>query len=218
MALPALFSRTSLRPKIKMLAAVMVGAALIAAACSSSDDDTSGAPPPAVGDQEQVADVQQGEDAPANDATPEDDGTEQAEDRDVGAPAGVSAASGFTITRVDQGTKPDIAIAADGTALIAYMLERRGSAGWIRVANADGSNVQELQNGYLYGPLHIETAPDGRVAVAYHDHDNEDGAVAVREGGDWSVSLVANGGHDGWDSSLTFGPNGEIHFLGIGPS
>jgi hypothetical protein len=127
-------------------------------------------------------------------------------------------ASSFTITRVDSGTKPDIAIDASGQALIAYMLERIGAEGWVKVINADGSNSEQIHTGYVYGPLDIAAGADGRVAVGYHDHDREDGAIAIHQGGAWAVTQIVNGGHDGWDSSVELGPNGDAYYLGVDPS
>jgi ribosomal protein S18 acetylase RimI-like enzyme len=191
MAFPALPS------PIKTLAVVAMSVAVIAAACTSDDEpDTSSD----AGAQQQAAPQAQAVDIPGTDA-------------EVAA-----VGSRFAISRVDRGTKPDIVFDSEGTPLIAYMLEREGDAGWVKVANADGSNVQLLQSGYLYGPLDIEAAPDGRVVVGYHDHDNEDGAIAVRNGNDWSVSVVPHDGHDGWDSAVAYGLNGEIYYLGIDPS
>jgi hypothetical protein len=98
------------------------------------------------------------------------------------------------------------------------MLERMGAQGWVKVINADGSNSEQIHTGYVYGPLDIAASADGRVVVGYHDHDNEDGSIATREGDAWSVGTIAHEGHDGWDSSIAFGQSGEIYYLGIDPS
>jgi hypothetical protein len=153
----------------------------------------------------------------ADDAQAETD-TADTQQADSQAATETAGASSFTISRVDRGTKPDIAIDASGQALIAYMLERMGSQGWVKVINADGSNSEQIHTGYVYGPLDIATSADGRVVVGYHDHDNEDGSIATREGDAWSVSTIAHEGHDGWDSSIAFGQSGEIYYLGIDPS
>ena len=149
--------KMNLLSRMKRLGVVMVGAALIAAACSSSDDSDTG------------AEAEAGEQTISINAADDDTTT-----------SGDDAAFSFAISRVDRGTKPDIALDADGSPLIAYMLERMGNQGWVKVAKADGSNVQQVHTGYVYGPLDLELAPDGRVVVAYHDHDNEDGAMACQ--------------------------------------
>ncbi len=56
------------------------------------------------------------------------------------------------------------------------------------------------------------------VGVAYHNHDWEDGAVALRSGNAWEVSRISHPGHDGWDTSIAFAPDGTVHTLGIDPS
>ncbi len=132
-----------------------------------------------------------------------------------------AGAFNWRVVRVDVGTKPDIALRPDGAPLIAYMLERRGAAGFVRVATGSdggGFTIETLQDGYLYGPLDIEVSADGQTAVAYHNHDWEDAAVAVLRDGAWEVSRIRDAGHDGWDNALAFGPDGSLHELGVDPS
>ena len=196
----------------KHLAVTMVSAAgIIAAACggggSDDDDGEATAPPPREERPAAVVETTAGF-----------------------AGAGLVTGSGgfdWNVTRVDQGTKPGIAIDANGQALIAYLLERRGSAGFVRVATAtaDGFLTETLQDGYLYGPLDIAVSADGAAAVAYHNHDWEyhnhdweDAAVAVRGAdGAWSVDRIRDGGRDGWDTSLALGPNNSLYVLGVDP-
>ena len=185
------------------VAAVSV-AGIIAAACGGggSDDDDAGAAAPPAREERPAAVVE---------ATA------------TFAGAGLVTGSGgfdWNVSRVDQGTKPGIVIDANGQALIAYLLERRGSAGFVRVAaaTADGFQTETLQDGYLYGPLDIALSADGTAAVAYHNHDWEDAAVAVRGAdGTWSVDRIRDSGHDGWDTSLAFGPNNSLYVLGVDP-
>ena len=189
---------TRMRRRSHTFGLLLIAVAVIAAACGGGDDDES------VTDGGAAAQTQPAEaEAEVADSQTETESVE---------------ASSFTITRVDGGTKPDIAIDAEGQPLIAYMLERMGAEGWVKVVNADGSNSEQIHTGYVYGPLDIESSADGRVVVGYHDHDNEDGSIATREGGAWSVTTIAHDGHDGWDSSIAFGQNGEIYYLGVDPS
>ena len=124
----------------------------------------------------------------------------------------------WRVARVDQGVKPDLVL-RDGQPLIAYMLERTGADGYVRVASGTPGAFQfdDLQRGYFYGPLDIELSADGVAAVGYHNHDWEDGAVAVQSSDGWELHRIVNDGHDGWDSALAFGPAGGLHFLGIDP-
>ncbi len=188
------------------LSLLLIGAAVVAAACGGGGDE------PAIEAGAAAAAQSQTDDAQAETDTAD---TQQADSQTATETAG---ASSFTISRVDSGTKPDIAIDPSGQALIAYMLERMGAQGWVKVINADGSNSEQIHTGYVYGPLDIAASADGRVVVGYHDHDNEDGSIATREGGAWSVGTIAHEGHDGWDSSIAFGQSGEIYYLSIDPS
>ena len=126
----------------------------------------------------------------------------------------------WTATFVDNGIKPHIGLRQD-LPIIAYMREAMGSAGWIRVVEgtAQGLGAPEtLQSGYHYGPIDVAVSASGSVAVAYHNHDWEDAAVALNTGGGWSISRIADQGHDGWDPAVAFAPDGLIHVVGIDPS
>ena len=214
---PSVLTNLSLGRKLALLGAPAALAlfALIAAACGGGgdDDSTSDAPTPEPRPAEtaQLPDTAPG--APADTAPP----------AATFAGAGLVQGAGrfdWQITRVDQGVKPDIALDLDGTPLIAYMLERMGNDGFIRVARGEGGSFVPItvQSGYLYGPLDIEISQDGAAAVAYHNHDWEDAAVATRDAtGAWAVSRVPHDGHDGWDDSLAFGPAGALHLLSVDP-
>ncbi len=105
----------------------LIAVALIAAACGGGDDDGAAA---------RIATT-------APDAT-----TAAPTDRGGAATGAGEGAAGFAdgdliegtgaydwrVTLVDEGTKPGIALDAAGNPSIAYMLERRGEAGWVRVA------------------------------------------------------------------------------------
>jgi len=125
----------------------------------------------------------------------------------------------WTVTSLGQGTKPGIALSPDGDVLIAYLLERVGEAGFVNVASGrDGQfSIETLQRGYLYGPLDIAVGPGG-AAVAFHNHDWEDGAIAVRGASGWDVQRIEHPGHDGWDGSLAFASDGALHVLSIDPA
>ena len=126
----------------------------------------------------------------------------------------------WTRTLVDRSTKPHIAL-RQGDPVIAYMLERIGDAGFVRVVQGSGGTLcgpETLQTGYHYGPLDVAVGSAGTVAVAYHNHNWEDGAVAVLENDTWEISRISHSGHDGWDLSIAFAADGTIHTLGIDPS
>jgi len=185
----------------RTLIAITALAALIAAACGGSDSD---ATPTSASDDPTTAPQTTSTDTSASQAVATIDG---------------AGPWDWNIVRVDQGTKPGIALAQDGTPLIAYMLERAGNAGFVNVATgtANGFTTETLQRGYMYGPLDIATGPEGAV-VTYHNHDWEDAAVAIQTTEGWDVSRVVSNGHDGWDGSLALASDGSIHLLGIAPS
>ncbi len=204
-------------------------AGLALVGCGDDDDDDAGVARTPAPSREEPAEGQSAQqaaesaEAPAEAPSGGDDGAAAPAADPTFRGEGLVVGAGrfdWQISRVDQGTKPGVALDVDQAPLIAYMLERRGAAGFVRVARggANGFSIDTLQTGYLYGPLDIRVAPSGIVAVAYHNHDWEDGAVAVRDGGGgWQVNRIRDGGHDGWDSALAFGPAGTIHFLGVDP-
>ena len=155
--------------------------------------------------------------APAAGATAEDSAPAPA--AGSGATIDGSGPWDWAVTSIGQGTKPGIALAEDGTALIAYILERRGDAGFVNVASGTPGafSIETLQRGYFYGPLDIAVGPQGGV-VTYHNHDVEDAVVATQGASGWELSQITDGGHDGWDGSVGIAPDGSIHVLGVDPS
>lgn len=226
----------------------VVALGAVAAACGGGDDDggsgrqgASEARDDRASEQADEQAVEQAEDQAVAQADEPAQAEEQAEEQAVEqaeaqaeapAPAGgVATFAGadqyggsgrfdWRVVRVDQGVKPDIALDGEGRPLVAYMLERLGQDGWVRVATGvDGSfTTTDLQRGYFYGPLDLEVSADGVAAVGYHNHDWEDGAIAVQDGDAWQLRRIVDEGHDGWDSALAFGADGSLHFLGVDPS
>lgn len=189
-----------MRQKLAMMAVSGIG--LLAAACSSGDGEPTAA----------VSAGTTSPDAAASAVAP------------GGGDASASLIDGrgpwdWAVTSIGQGTKPGIALDGDGVALVAYLLEREGNAGFVNVATLGegGASIETLQRGYLYGPLDIAQGPNGAV-VTYHNHDWEDGAVAVQGESGWDVRRIADAGHDGWDGSLTVASDGTIHVLSIDPA
>lgn len=192
--------------------AALIG--IVAVACGSDGDTV--APP---------------EDAPAQDAPASPSAAAPADAPADAPPDSPGASNGpfgstidgagpwdWSVTSIGQGTKPGIALADDGTTLIAYLLERVGDAGFVNVASGrpGAFSIETLQRGYFYGPLDIAAGPDGAV-VTYHNHDWEDASVAIQGASGWEVSRISNGGHDGWDGSLAIAADGSVHVLGIDP-
>jgi hypothetical protein len=212
-------SRISRRTLLGASAKAGVGAAGLALVGCGDDDDDDAVAAAVTPSREDRDDSQPSAPAPGPATAPQPTPAASASFDGEGLVAGAGAFD-WRIARVDQGTKPGIALEPDGTPLIAYLLERMGNDGWVRTAspNGDGFDVDTLQEGYNYGPLDVRVSPQGVAAVAYHFHDWEDGVVAVRDNaGRWDLVRISDPGHDGWDSSLAIAPDGRLVFAGVDP-
>ena len=210
-------SRISRRTLLGASAKAGVGAAGLALVGCGDDDDDDDVAAAVTPSREEREDAQPSAPGPATAPQPTPAASASFDGEGLFAGAG---AFDWRIARVDQGTKPGIALEPDGTPLIAYLLERLGSDGWVRVAspNGDGFDVDTLQEGYNYGPLDVRVSPQGVAAVAYHFHDWEDGVLAVRESpGQWDLNRIGHPGHDGWDSAAAIAPDGSFFFAGVDP-
>ena len=130
----------------------------------------------------------------------------------------------WAIEDVDQGTKPALALAGDGTPYVAYMLEAQD--GFVKNAVRAGSSwdIETLARGYFYGPLDLAIGPDDVAHIAYHDHQDSrfdpvkgDAVYAVFKDGKWTVDAVFDEGHDGWDNRITVDAQGRPHMSGVDP-
>ena len=136
----------------------------------------------------------------------------------------VVVAGDWQLQRVDEGTKPALALTPDGQPVMVYMLERQD--GWVRIAvlEAGGWQIDQVADGYFYGPPDIAAGPDGVIHAAYHDHQDSQfqpdkgDAVHVSGGaGDWTTTTAADDGHDGWDNRITVDADGRPHMVGVDP-
>lgn len=198
------------------LAAAVATGALLAAACGGGSD-----PPPVTAPGEEPVGV-------PDDA---DDGPDDAPDdvADPPTPNGLdvaaTAASGWSVTGVDTGIKPEVALDAAGVPAVAYLFENLPE-GYVRFAAATDDWAHEtVAEGYFYGPLDLAFDPDGRPNLVWHDHQDtsfrpELGnlAYAVRDAGGWQALVGEDDGHDGWDSTIAIAPDGTVHAAGVDPS
>ncbi len=187
-----------------VLGLVLVGAAvaLIAAACGGDGDgDGDGAPPAGV-------------ETPPSGDTPADEpasGTQT-----------VIGEGGFDweVLEIHQGVRPDLALDAQDRAHIAYGLEAR--PGFVRHSLVGDTTVTStVAEGYFYFPLEIAINADGVPWIVYHNHDNEDQAVALAQdldAGEWLLLRPESPGHDGWDSAIALDADGRPHTVGVDPS
>lgn len=136
-----------------------------------------------------------------------------------------TVADAWTAAAIGQGTKPVIALDADGTPGVAWISERIGD-GFIAFASAAGNwEVETVAEGYFYGPIGVAFSPEGEPNIAYHDHQaNEfdpqlgDLVLGVRDDGQWLIDVAEDEGHDGWDSTVVIGDDGVVHAAGVDPA
>ena len=118
----------------------------------------------------------------------------------------------------EEGAKPSLAVNPDGTPHIAYIYEALPGYVNYAIPGSDGWEITEVSAGYFYGPLDIQLDGQGAPHIAWHNHDTEDEAYAVLNGGAWTVHNVDHDGHDGWDNSLALDSNALPHTASIDPS
>ena len=118
----------------------------------------------------------------------------------------------------DNGIKPNLAIGQAGEPHVAYMLE--AMPGFVKhaVLGPSGWDISTVSEGYFYGPLDIKVDEGGAPHIAWHNHDDEDGAYAVLTDGRWEVQGIDHSGHDGWDPTLAIDFEGRPHSVSIDPS
>ena len=134
---------------------------------------------------------------------------------------GPSASATRYIWQVDtvdsNGSKPSLAVDANGVPHIAYMLEAMPGFVKYAIAGGDGWDISTISTGYLYGPLDIQVSQQGAPQVSWHSHDEEDAGYAVLVDGEWDVQFIQDPGHDGWDNNLAIDSTGRPHVVSIDP-
>ena len=117
------------------------------------------------------------------------------------------------------GTNPEVRLDSQGRPHVAYMIEAFGGGVFHGLKDEAGDWVVDtVCEGYFYAPLDMTIDDDDRIHIAYHDHDNEDIVCAAGRQHDWSLEIVANPGHDGWDGRIAIDPAGDVHIVSIDPS
>ena len=167
--------------------------------------------------------------SPDPDPEPESEGVEPAPDPDEasGDPSTISASpvAAWSLTQISTGIKPVIALDAAGEPAIAF-LDERLAEGYVSFASrAAGWAVEELVEGYFYGPIGLDFDPAGVPHIVYHDHQSDqfvqmlgDLTHAVRADSGWEITAAADDGHDGWDSVIAIGDDGVVRAAGIDPA
>lgn len=131
----------------------------------------------------------------------------------------------WRVDDIGQGTKPAITVNDDGIPSVSYMLEAFG--GYVMNAQLfeGGWSVTTVAEGYFYGPLDVDTGPDGLPRIAWHDHQantfqpnlGDVEYAALGADGVWKRKTLFDRGHDGWDTRLFIDDNGTVHVSAIDP-
>jgi len=136
-----------------------------------------------------------------------------------------TVAVGWTRTSIGQGTKPSLALDADGRPAIAFLFEDVGEGFVAYASAAQAWAVEPVVEGYFYGPIGLDFDPQNRPNIAYHDHqassfdrDLGDLTYALRDGAGWQIEAATSDGHDGWDSTIRVGPDGVVRAAGVDPA
>ena len=154
--------------------------------------------------------------------------TRDSGDADTGTGGDTLAASvsdGWSATTIGSGIKPALALDANGSPAIAFLLEAV-SEGFVTFAAAsDGWTLDKLVEGYFYGPIDLAFDPQNRPNVVYHDHQDSqfreelgDLTYALRDSSGWQIAAAEDDGHDGWDSTIAIAADGIVRAAGIDPS
>jgi hypothetical protein len=189
--------------------------ALAAAACGG---ETSSTATPTATDSSSTAGT--GADPAPEPATEEADGT-----ADDAPTISAVVVDEWSLTQISTGIKPVIALDPADEPAIAF-LDERLSEGYVSFASrAAGWTVEELVEGYFYGPIGLDFDPVGTPHIVYHDHqapvfDRHLGDLthAVRSESGWEVTAAEHEGHDGWDSVIAIGDDGVVRAAGIDPA
>lgn len=128
------------------------------------------------------------------------------------------SAQQWTIDTIGFGSKPSIVVDGEDRPHIAFMLEKT-SGGFIKHAVLQDTGFQEtlIDEAYYYGPLAIAIDGNGYPAIAVHHHDTENEYVYRWDGTLWEALEVSSDGHDGWDNSIAFDSDNNIHTSSIDP-
>lgn len=139
------------------------------------------------------------------------------------APAGAQEQK-WSFEEIGVGIKPALAVDGDGTPHVSFLTEAIRGATFYATNKSGAWTVDEIAEGYFYGPVDIDVSPEGVPYIAYHDHEAASfnpqlgaGVVQWPENGAWQSLKIDHPGHDQWDSDIDATRRGGWHFAGIDP-
>ena len=134
-------------------------------------------------------------------------------------------APSWTFERIGTGIKPAIAVDAAGAAHVSFLREAIPASTYYATNQSGAWVVRDVAEGYFYGPVDIDVAPDGVAMIAYHDHEGSSFNPALGSGvvltvGDGTVdeARIDHPGHDQWDADIAAADGGIWHLAGVDPS
>lgn len=130
----------------------------------------------------------------------------------------------WTTTTLGTGIKPAIAIDANDSPHVSFLIEDFAGAVFYATPSGEDWVIQNVAQGYFYGPVDIDVTADGTPFVVYHDHQDQNfnpvlgaGVVHTLNNGVWQTDVIEDGGHDQWDIDVAADTDGNWHFAGVDP-
>ncbi len=128
-------------------------------------------------------------------------------------------AQSWTIMSVGIGERPSISVDARDKVHIGYLFEDfDGYVEYVTIDNGTINTERFAEGGYYYGPVAIALDATGSPGIVLHDHDTEDEVYYYRTNGIWVEEQVPSDNHDGWDNSLVYDNQGNLHTASVDPA
>ncbi|MFQ5970835.1 MAG: hypothetical protein ACE5Q3_00795 [Alphaproteobacteria bacterium] len=130
----------------------------------------------------------------------------------------------WTFEEIGTGIKPALALDPDGAPHVSFLTEAIMGATFYATNKGGAWDVETVAEGYFYGPVDIDVAPDGTPFIVYHDHEASSfnpelgsGVILSRTNGAWNRAVIMDSGHDQWDADVAAEAGGVWHFAGVDP-
>ena len=123
----------------------------------------------------------------------------------------------WQFTSIGEGIKPTVVIDGNNQVHILYLDEtiQNGYIEYATLTNGQVNNWRFGEGGYYYGPVAVglHASGPGTLGITLHDHRTEDEVYfnLIDNNGTWVEEQVPSTNHDGWDNSIYFDSNNNIH-------